>query len=156
MDIHTWSDKAFNFKGTVVYRTSINRGLLEITLTITVVLKGRNTSPSQRDNSDNFIQKTGEMNEQKINIIYNKDSNSQALCWNLKLESSKNKNQNKKSFFIGQLPSYILIQYKDFLFQLWFLTSFNTAETDHFSFKLCLCLHVNLSLLNKKWLEIKS
>ena len=99
MDIHTWSDKDFNFKGTVVYRTSINRGLLEITLTITVVLKGHNTSPSQRDNSDNFIQKTGEMNEQKINIIYNKDSNSQALCWNLKLESSKNKNQNKKSFF---------------------------------------------------------
>ena len=97
MDIHTWSDK--DFKGTVVYRTSINRGLLEITLTITVVLKGHNTSPSQRDNSDNFIQKTGEMNEQKINIIYNKDSNSQALCWNLKLESSKNKNQNKKSFF---------------------------------------------------------
>ena len=38
--------------------------------------------------------------EQKINIIYNKDSNSQALCWNLKLESSKNKNQNKKVFFL--------------------------------------------------------
>ena len=91
--------------------------------------------------------------EQKINIIYNKDSNSQALCWNLKLESSKNKNQNKKVFFWTLVVVYFNTIH---LFQLWFLTSFNTAETDHFPLKFCLCVHVNLSLLNKKWLEIKS
>ena len=60
MDIHYLVQ---TFKGTVVYRTSINEGLLEFMSTITVVLIGHNPSPSQRDNSDNFVQQTGEINE---------------------------------------------------------------------------------------------